>query len=262
MRIIVLVKEVPDTYSERTLNRITGLLERPAGDNVIDEISDRALEVALEYRRTHQDAHITVMTMGPESASGILRKCLARGADDAVHIKDDQLIGADIRLTAEVLAAAIQQHGFDLVVAGNESYDGAGGVLPVMISEILGIPALSHLHEVTISPDAICGLSARNDLVVKLETFYPALISITERLPEPGLADFKGIVAAKKKPMNTLGLQDLGVTGDDIVQTPRTILLAVESGPERPPGRVVTDQGDGAEKILDFLNEKNLLGRS
>ncbi len=259
MRIVVLVKEVPDTYKERSLSTGTGLLNREKGENVVDEISDRALEVALSYRGSGGDAHITVLTMGSETASGSLRKCLARGADEAVHIVDDDLVGADIRLTAEVLAAALQRYPYDLIIAGDQSYDGAGGVLPVMIAEILGIPALPTLHTVNISSAEVTGSCTRESLVLELSASYPALISITQQLPPPGFPDFKGVIAAKKKPIEQLSLSDIGLDMDFILATPRTILLQVTTGPPRQSGVKIVDGGNGASEVVDFLAGKNLI---
>lgn len=130
MKIVVLVKEVPDTYGDRTLNLETGLAERAAGDRVLDEIGERAIEVALNYAGDHPDTQITLVSMAPEESAATIRKGLAMGASDAVLITDEELVGADLGLTAEVLAAAVRRTGFDLVIAGNLSTDGSGVFCP------------------------------------------------------------------------------------------------------------------------------------
>ncbi len=130
MKIFVLVKEVPDTYGDRTLNLETGLADRGAGDVVLDEITERALEVALSYADKNEGTEVVALTMAPESATASVRRALAIGAASAIHIVDEQLVGADLGLTAEVLAAAIRRGAPDLVITGNLSTDGAGGVLP------------------------------------------------------------------------------------------------------------------------------------
>src|SRR5690625_4908913 len=137
MKIVVLVKEVPDTYGERKHDLETGLVDRAASDRVPDEITERAVEAALSYAEANAGAEVIALSVGPESANGALRKALAMGATSAVHILDDALIGADLTLTAEVLAAALKRIGFDLVLAGNESTDGTGGVIPSMLGELL-----------------------------------------------------------------------------------------------------------------------------
>tara|TARA_B100000614_G_scaffold210701_1_gene193811 strand:+ start:13231 stop:13629 length:399 start_codon:yes stop_codon:yes gene_type:complete len=129
MKILVLVKEVPDTWGDRELNLETGLAARGASESVLDEIGERALEVALSYADEHADTEVVVVSVAPESAAATIRKGLAMGAASAVHVVDDALIGADLGLTSQVLAAAIEKTGFDLVIAGNQSTDGVGGGL-------------------------------------------------------------------------------------------------------------------------------------
>ena len=138
MKIFVLVKEVPDTYGDRKLSLETGLADRSAGDVVLDEITERALEVALSYADKNPDAEVTALTMAPESSTATVRRALAIGAASAIHIADDELVGADLGLTAQVLAAAIRRGGADLVITGNLSTDGSGGVIPAMLAEHLG----------------------------------------------------------------------------------------------------------------------------
>src|ERR1700712_465289 len=123
MKIAVLVKQVPDTYGERKLDVATGLIDRDASDAVMDEINERALEVALTLKDSDKSTEVVLITMGPASAKDALRKGLSMGADSAVHVLDDDLEGSDAPTTATVLAAALRQQSFDLVIAGNESTD-------------------------------------------------------------------------------------------------------------------------------------------
>src|SRR6478735_6751098 len=157
MRIVVLVKEVPDTYGERRLDLETGLADRAASEAVLDEISERALEVALAYADSHDDVEVVVMSMAAERAVPTIRKGLAMGAASAVHISDLGLAGADLGLTARTLAAAIRRTGFDLVIAGNVSTDGSGGVIPAMLAELLGVPNATALSSVEIAADSVAG---------------------------------------------------------------------------------------------------------
>ena len=141
MKIIVLVKQVPDTYEERKLDPATGILDRDASEPIIDEIGERALEMALRYKDAHKGTEVVVLSMGPTSVTASLRKGLSLGADSAVHVLDDALAGADLGWTAAVLAAALTKSGYDLIIAGNESTDGRGGVIPAMVAEHLSLPA-------------------------------------------------------------------------------------------------------------------------
>ena len=257
MRIVVLLKEVPDTYGDRKLNLETGLAERAGADNVVDEIGERSLEVALSYADANEGTEVTVLTMAPEGATASVRKGLAMGAASAVHIADPALSGADLGLTAEVLAAELRASGFDLVIAGNQSTDGSAGMLPAMLAELLSVPALTSLSAVTIAADTVAGTRASDDATMKVSASLPAVISITEALPDARFPNFKGIMAAKKKPFETVSLADLGVDIDP-ASAPQSILTQVSEKPPRGAGVKITDEGDAGEKLAAYLIENRL----
>ena len=257
MKIIVLMKEVPDTYGERKLNLETGLAERGASEAVLDEIGERALELALSQADKMDDAEIIVVSMSPETATGSLRKALAMGASRLVHVADESLAGADLGLTADVLSAAIRRTGFDLVIAGNLSTDGSGGVLPAMIAELLGVPHASALTSVEVSPEGVRGTRETDGAVMEVRAPLPAVISITERFPTGRFPNFKGIMAAKKKPVETLTAADLDID-PEALDVPRSIMLAVSERPAREAGTKIVDAGDGGEKLAEFLIQNRL----
>lgn len=257
MRIAVLLKEVPDTYGERELDLQTGLADRGATEAVLDEIGERALEVALTHADNHPGTEVTVVSMGPATAAAGLRKGLAMGADNAVHILDDGLLGADLTLTAEVLAAALRRGAFDLVIAGNLSTDGNGGVIPAMIAELLGTPHLTSLESVSIADSGIRGRRTSEAGVASVEAGLPAVISVTESMPGARFPNFRGIMAAKKKPLETVGLADLGVHAED-ESVGRSIVIAVAERPARQAGVKITDEGDAAAQLVDFLVSNRL----
>ena len=258
MKIVVLMKEVPDTYGERTLNLETGLLERAAGDPVLDEITERALEVALTHRSADPDTEVVLLAAGPDGTMpATLRKGLAMGADRAVHICDPAMLGADTTLTAEVLAAAIRSIGFDLVIAGNISTDGGAGVLPSMLAELLGVPGITYLSTVELTAETVAGTRNLEAESTQVQASLPAVISITEALPDARFPNFKGIMAAKKKPFDTLTLADLGITVDD--EANRSIILSVAQRPARAAGIRIEDEGDAGRQIADFLAENQLI---
>lgn len=254
MKIIVLVKQVPDTWGERTLDTTTGWLERGVGESVFDESGERALEVALRVQDS-DGAEIVALTMGPASATDVLRKALSMGADSAIHVVDDQLAGADLVRSSEVLAAAITSHGFDLVVAGNESTDGRGGMLPAMIAERLGVPHLTSLNSAVISSAAVSGERATEHGTITAHTALPAVISVTERSPEARFPGFKGIMKAKKKPFARLELADLALT----VPTAASTIVSVTRRPARSAGTVITDDGTAAIQLAEFLTVNRLV---
>jgi len=258
MKIIVLVKEVPDTYGDRKLNLETGLADRGASETVLDEIGERALEVALSYADKNPGTEVVVLSMSPESAAATVRKGLAMGAASAVQVVDEALLGADLGLTAEVLAAAVQRAGFDLVIAGNQSTDGSGGVLPVMIAELLDVPAATSLNSVDITDAAVTGERSTDGGTAEVSAQLPAVISITERLPDARFPNFKGIMAAKKKPFETWSLADLGVDPEDAGAS-RSIVIGLSEKPPRAAGVKITDEGDAGTQLAEFLIQNRLV---
>jgi electron transfer flavoprotein beta subunit len=257
MKIIVLAKEVADTYTERKLNLETGLADRDANDRVLDEITERANEVAVAYAESNPGTEIVLVSVGPDSASTSLRKGLAMGADRAVHVVDDALLGADLTLTAEVLAKAIELTGFDLVITGDVSTDGSAGLIPAMLAERLGVPNVTGLSTVELTDTEVRGGRETDGGTATVAAALPAVISITERLPDPRLPGFKGIMSAKKKPFETLTLADLGIDAD--ADVPRSIMIAVSEKPTRDAGIKIVDEGHAGEQLAEFLVQNKLV---
>lgn len=257
MKIIVLVKQVPDTEEERRLDPSTGLLDREAAESVADEINERALEVALRYKDANKGSEIVVLTMGPVSAVKALRKALSMGADSAVHVVDDALEGVDIARTAAVLAAAVQRTGFDLVLAGNESTDGRGGVVPAMVAEHLGLPLLPSLNSVEITAATVAGEVSVEYGSLAVSAALPAIVSVTERSAEARFPNFKGIMTAKRKPLATLSLADLGL--DARGAGGASMVLSLSERPARTAGKKIVDDGTAARELAEFLVASRLV---
>ncbi|MCT2085140.1 electron transfer flavoprotein subunit beta/FixA family protein [Microbacterium enclense] len=257
MKIVVLVKEVPDTYGDRKLSLETGLADRGASESVLDEIGERALEVALSYADKNAGTEVVVLSMAPESAAATVRKGLAMGAASAVQVVDEALLGADLGLTAEVLAAAVRKAGFDLVIGGNLSTDGSGGVLPAMIAELLEVPAATMLSSVEITDSAVSGSRVSDAATMQVSAPLPAVISITEALPDARFPNFKGIMAAKKKPFETWSLADLDLDAGDPAAA-RSIVIGLSEKPPREAGVKIVDEGDAGEKLAAYLVENRL----
>ena len=180
MKIVVLIKEVPDTYNKRSLDLETGLADRAASEAILDESSERALEVALSHADANDDVEILALCLGPASAATSARKALAMGANRLVHVADEALVGADVGLTAEALAAAVRRDGFDLVIAGSTATDGSSGMVPAAIAELLEVPLLSWLSSVEIGDDGIGGTRVSDGQRQRLRAACPAAVSITE----------------------------------------------------------------------------------
>jgi electron transfer flavoprotein beta subunit len=258
--IVVLVKQVPDTYSERKLSDADHTLDRDSADAVLDEINERAIEEALQIKEA-QDGEVTVVAVGPDRATDAIRKALSMGADKAVHVVDDALRGSDILQTAKVLAAAIKTvEGVDLVIAGNEASDGGGGAVPAILAELLGYPQLTHAREVTVEGSTIKVTRETDEGLTHLEANLPAVVSVSEKINEPRYPSFKGIMAAKKKPVETVGIADLGIDASD-VGLANAYSTVVEAAPKPPrgAGERVDDDGDGGVKIAEYLVAQKLI---
>lgn len=257
MKIIVLVKDVPDTWGERTLIHETGLTSRTSTERVLDEINERAVELAVSFAESSADVEVIALSMAPEDATASVRKALAIGADRAVQISDDNLLGADFSLTVETLAAAIENIGFDLIIAGDQSTDGSAGLIAAGLAERLNIPQLTRLDDPKITQKTVCG-TRRDDLVsTELEAVLPAIISVTERLPDARFPNFKAIVAAKRKSHEFIGLEQTS-SEIDILGQPRSIMTAVSPKPPRATGVKIMDEGDAGKQIADYLKFNGL----
>ncbi|WP_228003051.1 electron transfer flavoprotein subunit beta/FixA family protein [Nocardia australiensis] len=252
--IVVLIKQVPDTWSERKLTDGDFTLDREAADAVLDEINERAVEEALLIKEA-QGGEVTVLAAGPDRATEAIRKALSMGADKAIHVNDPAIHGSDAVQTAYVLAAALGQvEGVELVIAGNEATDGRAGAVPAIIAEYIGIPQLTHLRKLVVDGERITGERETDEGVFKLEATLPAIVSVTEKINEPRFPSFKGIMAAKKKEVQTLTLADLGVDPATVgVANAGTAVTAATPKPPRTAGEKIADEGDGGTKIAQYL---------
>ncbi len=254
MKIVVLIKQVPDTAEERHLEPDTGRVDRGTSDPVIDEITERALELALTIKDGDKSTEVVVATMGPAGAAKSIRKALSMGADTGIHVLDDSLAGADLVLTAQALAAMLREAGADLVIAGNASTDGWAGMLPAMVAEHLGLPLLGSLVSAEIGGDKVTGTRQNESGTQEVSASYPAMITVTERFAEARFPNFKGIMGAKRKPVETLSASDLALTAEV-----RSRVLDVAQRPARAAGRTITDDGNGAAELVDFLASRRLI---
>ncbi len=259
MNIVVCVKQVPDTWSERTLRESDSTLDRDAADAVINELDEYAIEEGLRLAEAH-GGEVTIVSMGPERATESIRKALSMGADKAVHLVDEALAGSDVLGTSAALAAVLGQIGFDLVILGSESTDARTGVLPAMLSERLGVPQLSYASKVDIDGSSITINRLADYGYDTVVASLPAVVSVVEKINEPRYPSFKGIMAAKKKPVQTMSLADTGVDASTVGLA--NAACEVTSFAKRPPrqaGTIVTDEGDGGSKAAGFLAERKFI---
>ncbi len=261
MKIAVCIKQVPDSWAEKKM--IGGLLDRANVDAVLNDLDEYAVEEALRIAETHGGNEeggpntVTVISMGPERATEAVRKALSMGANDAILISDPKLAGADALMTAETLSAVISKNQYDIVICGTESTDARMSVVPAMISEKLGWAQLTFASKVEVDPSAKKTSITRvtEAGVDEIVAQFPCVVSVVEKINEPRYPSFKGIMAAKKK---TIEICDLASTGAS-VSTSWSAVLDAAPRPPRAAGVVITDDGSGGTKFVDFLAEKKLI---
>jgi electron transfer flavoprotein beta subunit len=253
MNIVVCVKQVPDTASERTLRSADSTLDRDSADALINELDEYAIEEGLRLAEAH-GGEVTILSMGPQKASESIRKALSMGADKAVHLVDDGLAGSDALQTSAAMAQVLGRIGFDLVILGSESTDARMGVLAAMLAERLGVPQLSLASKVETDGTAISINRLADYGYDKVEATLPAVVSVVEKINEPRYPSFKGIMAAKKKPVETLSLVDAGIDPDQVgLASSATEVVSFAKSPPRQAGTIVSDDGDGGIKAAEYL---------
>ena len=262
--IVVLVKHVPDTWSRKT-HEADHTLDRDNVDSVIDEINEFAMEQALQLRDDNPDAgyRVIALTMGPAGADETLRKALAMGADDAVHLTDDALAGSDLLGTTWALTNAINTiDDVALIVTGNASSDGAMGALPGILAEYRQLPALTGVRSVKLQGTIVTGVRETAEGRYELSAQLPAIISVTDKAPKPRFPNFKGLMAAKKFEITVLDTAAIGVDPGQVgLAHAATAVTGATQRPERTAGDVIggADAPVAAGKIADYLAEEKFL---
>ncbi|MEV6424467.1 electron transfer flavoprotein subunit beta/FixA family protein [Streptomyces sp. NPDC051662] len=256
LRIVVCVKYVPDATGDRHFaDDLT--VDRDDVDGLLSELDEYAVEQALQIAGDFDgdgDAEITVLTVGPEDAKDALRKALSMGADKAVHVEDDDLHGTDVLGTSLVLAKAIEKTGYDLVICGMASTDGTMGVLPAILAERLGVPQVTLLSEVAVEDGLVKGRRDGDTASEQLEASLPAVVSVTDQSGEARYPSFKGIMAAKKKPVQSWDLEDLEIDADEVgLEGAWTAVDSAAERPARTAGTIVKDEGEGGKQLAAFL---------
>jgi electron transfer flavoprotein beta subunit len=253
VNIVVLVKQVPDSGAERSLRDDDNTVDRESATNVINEMDEYAIEEALRIQEAH-GGEVTVVSMGPQRAAESIRKALSMGPDKAVHVVDDALAGSDALVTSKVLAAAVRTVNPDLILCGAESTDGRVQVMAQMLAERLGIAALTGARKLTVDGSSLTIERQTEEGYEVVTASAPAVVSVWDTINEPRYPSFKGIMAAKKKPVTTLSLADLGIAADEVgLAGSYSAVLEHARRPPRQGGTKVTDEGDGGVKLVEFL---------
>jgi electron transfer flavoprotein beta subunit len=246
------VKHVPDASGDRHFSA-DATVDRLGVDGVLSELDEYAVEAALQLREAG-DAEVTIVTVGPEQARAAILKSLQMGADSGIHVLDDALHGSDALATSLVLAKTLERAEFDLVLCGMASTDGSMSVVPAMLAERLGVPQVTFASEVTLDGSTVRARRDGDSATETIEATLPVVLSVTDQANEPRYPSFKGIMAAKKKPVETLALGDLGLSSDDVgLSAAWTTVESFTARPPRSAGTVVSDDGTGADQLVEFL---------
>jgi len=256
MNVVVLAKWVPNPEGVPEMGD-DFRLKREGQEGARDPGDEVGVEAALAVAES-EGGEVTVISMGPESvATGGVRKALSMGAAKAVLVSDESLKGADVQVTAQVLAAAIKKAGFDLVIAGVESTDGSSGVLPQAVAELLGVPAASFTRKLELK-DGKLHVERQTEVGYDvLECELPALVTVTAGANSPRYPTLKGIMQAKQKPLEQLSVSDLGLDAQAV--KPTQDVTAINPAPEKSGGEVVEDDGEAHKRIADFLAEAKVI---
>ena len=255
MNIAVCVKHIPDPNLPPEMDGHR--LKREGVQGVLDPGDEFGVEAGLQLKEA-QGGEVTLFSMGPATAVEGVRRGLSMGADKGVLVTDDQLQGADALVTAKVLAAAIKKAGeFDLVIAGVESTDGYTGTMPSTLAELLGLPQVTFAKTLDVADSALKVNRQTADGYHVIECSLPALVTVTAGVNEPRYASFKGIMAAKKKPLEQWSVGDLGLSADDVAVKQKVAELVPAE--ERKAGEKFEDDGTAAAKIADFLAEAKVI---
>lgn len=256
MDVVVLVKAVPSPAGVPPEIGPDHVLRRQEPGGALDPADEPGIEIAVSLVE-REGGSVTAVSMGPEQAVRACRRALSLGADRAVLVTDDALRGADALVTARVLARAIDALSFDVVLAGVESADGATGAVPSALAELLGLPAVTFARSVEFADGRLTAerqTSSGHDVVA---CDLPALVTVTAAAAEARHPSVRDTMAARKKPLRTLSLEELGVARADVSATHRVV--AIEIAPEREAGEVV-GEAEGADRIVELLGRMEVLG--
>lgn len=261
MRVVVLLKQVPDIVADRHLDP-SGLLERTPADAVLNEIDEGALEIALRAAQ-ELGGEVIAITMGPASAAATVRKALQVGASTGIHLHDDLLAGSDAVGTARALGAAVRLLESEdpaspvaLVVAGMTALDGLGAVVPALVAATLRRPVISGATSVTVSADQVVATRDTAEGTETLRATLPAVISVSDTVAALRAPNFTTMLAARSAQVRVLTAADLDLAPNQVGLTgARAVVGEVHQHPARPPVQVLPD----AAALVDALAERGLL---
>jgi electron transfer flavoprotein beta subunit len=259
VNIAVCVKQVPDTSSPGRLDPNSHTLDR-AGKLMLDPSDEYGVEMALQLIAAAGGGEVTLVSMAPHNEVSGLRTALAMGADKAILVSDDALQGSDALATAKVLAKALQRVNADLILAATESTDGYTGTLPVQVAQLLGLPSITFAKGVRVEDGKVLVDRQTEAGYDEVTCPLPALVTVTAGVVEPRYPSFKGIMAAKSRPIEQLKVADLDLAPEQVGWSGAgQEIVSVEPAEARQAGEIVVDEGDGHERIVAFLEQLKVI---
>ncbi len=259
MNVAVCVKQIPDPASPGRLDPSTHALVRE-GKLILDDSDSYGVEMALQLVDKAGGGEVILVSMVPNNETSGLRTALAMGAHRAILVSDDALKGTDALGTAKVLAAAIGRAQPDLIIAATESTDGYTGTTPAQLAELLALPSITFAKKVELTDGKVKVDRQTEAGYDEVESPLPAVVTVTAGVVEPRYPSFKGIMAAKGKPVEQLGLADLGLSPDQVgFGGARQEVVSVEPAEQRKAGEVIVDEGDAHERVVAFLEQLKVI---
>jgi electron transfer flavoprotein beta subunit len=259
MKIVVCVKQVPDSWADKKLQPADNTLDRESVDAVMNELDEYAIEESLKLVEA-AGGEVVVLSMGPAQASDTIRKALSMGATAGVHINDAGLHGSDAPGTSLALSKAIASLSPDLVVFGIESTDARMSVVPAMVSERLGWPHMTFATSVDVTGGNLRIKRLTEVGYDVVESALPAVVAVVEKINEPRYPSFKGIMAAKKKKIESLDLAALGISPAEVgLAGSWSVVAEATPRPPKAKGVIVTDDGNGGVAVADFLSAQKFI---
>jgi electron transfer flavoprotein beta subunit len=261
VRIICPVKRVPDTAADKKIAE-DKTVDRDASEPVLNANDEWSIEEAMRIKE-RDGAEVVALCMGPDAAQQTVRKALSYGLDAAIQITDDAIAGSDAYQTAKVLAKALENEEYDLIIMGNQSSDARTTLVPAMVAEFLGIPALTYCKKLDIADGKATAERETPTGHQVVEAQLPVVVSVVEAINEPRYPSFKGIMAAKSKPLTQKSLGDIGLDASEVgLDNANTQVLEISPRPPKQAGEKVEDDGSGsvgAQAIADFLAQKKFI---
>ncbi len=259
MKLAVCVKEVPEASARTRIDPATLRLDR-SGTAALNPFDTHALEEALRIKERTGEGEVVAIMLAPPGAADSLRKALAIGADRAVHVADDAFAGSDLLATARALARAVEREQPDLVLLGQQGSDSDGAVLWSALAELLRLPVISQAASLELGAGSVTAKRQTEYGYDVIEAPLPAVVGVSDAINEPRYPSLKGIMGAKKKPFETLSAGDLGLSAEEVgAGGSGTEVLALADPPSRGDSLRIEDDGNAAERIVEYLEERKLL---